>query len=326
MAMARHCEVRLRVERILDESRQILPALTRGRGMALVACALPLVYLAAAVRPARVRAQQPQPLPQAQGAEAAPQRAETAGKLEELLREQERSLSLTQERLVEAERQAELLRQQKAELENKHNQASEAAMEAARIESDQALQLQRQIEVTRRMEALKAEIAAMSEQLTSNHPSLRRAEAELAALQLRASRVPADPAAAAQEVEVRTALTRDWLQLEVERLNAQLREKRKELEVLNAAAQNAAAGSVPALIFKRSPEYTPQAIKAGIEGSVELAVWISGGRAINIYVTHAIGYGLDQKAIECVKTWRWQSAEGSQKITVSVPFRLPAQK
>ena len=92
---------------------------------------------------------------------------------------------------------------------------------------------------------------------------------------------------------------------------------------------NAAAANVPALTFKRSPEYTPAALKAGIEGSVELGVVISEGRPIYIWVMHALGYGLDQKAIECVKTWRWQKSASEplrQTVYVTVPFKLPVQK
>jgi len=177
------------------------------------------------VAPARVRAQQATPAPQEKVTPATPERRESPEKLVERLRQQERALSRQQERLAEAERQTELLRQQKAELEDRRNQASEAANEAARAASDQAFQLQQQIEITRRTEALKGEIAAMSEQLTPNHPSLKRAQAELAALvafQLRASRAPADPAA-----------VREFLQFEIERLNAELQAKRKELEALN---------------------------------------------------------------------------------------------
>lgn len=46
MAMAKTAEVRKRIERILDETRQIPHALTRARWVALAACGLPLVYLA----------------------------------------------------------------------------------------------------------------------------------------------------------------------------------------------------------------------------------------------------------------------------------------
>jgi TonB family protein len=46
MAMAKAAEVRKRIERILDETRQIPRAVTRGRWLALLACSLPLIWVA----------------------------------------------------------------------------------------------------------------------------------------------------------------------------------------------------------------------------------------------------------------------------------------
>jgi TonB family protein len=70
MAMAEASEVKKRIERVLDETRQIPKALTPRRWMALVACSLPVAYLAMALKPAPVRAQ-PQQFP---GAAALEQR------------------------------------------------------------------------------------------------------------------------------------------------------------------------------------------------------------------------------------------------------------
>ncbi len=50
MAMARTAEVRKRIERILDETREIPRGWTRARWMAVAACSIPLFYAAAAVR------------------------------------------------------------------------------------------------------------------------------------------------------------------------------------------------------------------------------------------------------------------------------------
>ena len=58
MAMANVAEVKHRIERILDETRQIPTGLTRLRWLALVAMSLPLIYFAAAVQLAPARAQQ----------------------------------------------------------------------------------------------------------------------------------------------------------------------------------------------------------------------------------------------------------------------------
>ncbi|HSU04805.1 MAG TPA: TonB family protein, partial [Acetobacteraceae bacterium] len=58
MAMAKASEVRMRIERILDETRQIPRGLSRLRWAALVACSLPVIYVATAVQLAPVMAQQ----------------------------------------------------------------------------------------------------------------------------------------------------------------------------------------------------------------------------------------------------------------------------
>jgi VWFA-related protein/TonB family protein len=50
MAMARTMEVRKRIERILDETRQVPRGLTRARWAALIACSLPLMVVAAAAQ------------------------------------------------------------------------------------------------------------------------------------------------------------------------------------------------------------------------------------------------------------------------------------
>ena len=50
MAMAKTAEVRQRIERILDETRQIPRGLTRARWVVLSLCGVPLIYVAAAVQ------------------------------------------------------------------------------------------------------------------------------------------------------------------------------------------------------------------------------------------------------------------------------------
>lgn len=60
MAMARASEVRMRIERILDETRQIPRGLSARRWAVLAACSLPLIYLASVLQLAPALAQQPQ--------------------------------------------------------------------------------------------------------------------------------------------------------------------------------------------------------------------------------------------------------------------------
>jgi beta-lactamase regulating signal transducer with metallopeptidase domain len=61
LAMAKGADVRMRIERILDDSRPLFPPLTRARWTALALFAVPIIYLTGVARPARVAAQQPQP-------------------------------------------------------------------------------------------------------------------------------------------------------------------------------------------------------------------------------------------------------------------------
>jgi TonB family protein len=77
------------------------------------------------------------------------------------------------------------------------------------------------------------------------------------------------------------------------------------------------------------PEYTEQARKARIEGTVVVhAIVTVDGRAENISVTKGLGSGLNEKAIEVVKKWRFNPARDSagHPVAVTVPmdvtFRL----
>jgi len=82
MAMAKASEVRKRIERILDETRQIPKGLTGRRWAALVACSLPLIYLAAALRPVPAVAQQA--VPAAAAPQAAPSQPPRKGSRQQL--------------------------------------------------------------------------------------------------------------------------------------------------------------------------------------------------------------------------------------------------
>ena len=84
----------------------------------------------------------------------------------------------------------------------------------------------------------------------------------------------------------------------------------------------------PTLIHKVEPEYTEEARKARLEGTVVLRVEITPeGKATNIKVLQALGMGLDEKAVECVAKWRFKpGVKDGQPVTVKaqieVNFRL----
>ena len=85
---------------------------------------------------------------------------------------------------------------------------------------------------------------------------------------------------------------------------------------------------MPALVRRRNPEYTKNAIRAGIEGTVLLEIEISpDGIPRNIRVLRSLDPELDKKAVECVAEWKFRPGEkDGEPVTVAasveVAFRL----
>lgn len=86
--------------------------------------------------------------------------------------------------------------------------------------------------------------------------------------------------------------------------------------------------TAPALIYKVEPEYSEEARKAKYQGTVVLYVEVEpSGRAGNMRVLHSLGLGLDEKAIEAVRKWKFRPGSKDGKpvtvvATVEVNFRL----
>ena len=84
----------------------------------------------------------------------------------------------------------------------------------------------------------------------------------------------------------------------------------------------------PAVIARCAPQYTPEAKRAGIEGTVVLYIRVDpDGRAHSFKVQSSLGLGLDEKAIEAVKQWRFSSGTKNGKpvvvpVTIEVKFWL----
>ena len=89
-------------------------------------------------------------------------------------------------------------------------------------------------------------------------------------------------------------------------------------------------GSVtqPVLLWKIEPEYTDEARRAKIQGTVILHIEVdTRGQAQNITVRQSLGLGLDERAIEAVRRWRFRPGyrDGKPWVTaamVQVNFRL----
>jgi periplasmic protein TonB len=82
--------------------------------------------------------------------------------------------------------------------------------------------------------------------------------------------------------------------------------------------------SAPRAIYAPDPEYSEEARKAKYQGTVVLWAVISpDGRAHNIKVERTLGMGLDQKAIEAVRKWRFEPAmKGGQPVAVQVNIEV----
>ena len=95
-----------------------------------------------------------------------------------------------------------------------------------------------------------------------------------------------------------------------------------------ALAQGLASQVAPRLLDKAEPEYTEEARKAGVSASVHLRFIVAAdGTAQDIKVLRGAGFGLDERAVAAVSTWRFQPATkgGTPVSNVSqtdIAFRL----
>jgi periplasmic protein TonB len=84
----------------------------------------------------------------------------------------------------------------------------------------------------------------------------------------------------------------------------------------------------PTLISKTEPEYSEDARKARLQGTVRLRIEVdTHGTAQNIVVSQSLGLGLDDRAIDAVRKWRFNPGKVNGKPAavvayVEVNFRL----
>ena len=85
----------------------------------------------------------------------------------------------------------------------------------------------------------------------------------------------------------------------------------------------------PRLIHRVEPEFTAEALEAGITGVVLVAIVVRADASVEILsVTRGLGYGLDEKAVECVRQWEFKpgTKDGTPvdvRAQVEVNFRRP---
>jgi TonB family protein len=86
--------------------------------------------------------------------------------------------------------------------------------------------------------------------------------------------------------------------------------------------------SAPTLIYKTNPAYSKEALQAKLEGTVTLSIVVDkAGAPTSIQVMKPLGLGLDEKAIEAVKQWKFLPGQKDGQpvnvlATVEVNFRL----
>jgi protein TonB len=86
--------------------------------------------------------------------------------------------------------------------------------------------------------------------------------------------------------------------------------------------------SAPRVVYQPDPEYSEEARKAKYQGTCVLWVVVGpDGRPREVKVQRTLGMGLDEKAIEAVRTWKFEPARlngnpVAVQINVEVNFRL----
>jgi TonB family protein len=86
--------------------------------------------------------------------------------------------------------------------------------------------------------------------------------------------------------------------------------------------------TAPRVIYQTDPEFSEEARKAKFQGNCVLGLVVDvNGRPTNIHVLNALGMGLDEKAIESVKNWKFEPGKRNGhdvavEIAVEVDFHL----
>jgi TonB family protein len=86
--------------------------------------------------------------------------------------------------------------------------------------------------------------------------------------------------------------------------------------------------TAPTLLYKVEPEYSEEARKAKYQGTVVLYVEVDpSGQAVNPKVIRSLGLGLDEKAVEAVRKWKFKPGYKDGRpvtviATIEVNFRL----
>ena len=96
----------------------------------------------------------------------------------------------------------------------------------------------------------------------------------------------------------------------------------------HAAQEASGVRHPPVLVFSVAPDFSEQASKKRIAGNVEVSLVVDkDGIPQDVIVVHGLGMGLDEKAVEAVKQYRFKPATlyglpVATKIYADVNFQL----
>ncbi len=78
--------------------------------------------------------------------------------------------------------------------------------------------------------------------------------------------------------------------------------------------------SEPVVVYQVEPEFSDEARRAKAEGSVTVDLWVDkDGRPSHVHAVQGIGMGLNEKAEEAVKQYRFKPAmENGKPVTVEM--------
>lgn len=338
MAMAKTAEVRMRIERILDETRQIPRGLTRARWALLAALSMPLVYLAAAVQLApaqepaidREIAAQPAPAPPMRAAEPAPSvvfrvavnQPVAAPSVADAPPAPQQAVAPQPSFADTVSASNEYPYPYRFDLANYWRNFQEvdpaypAQAMAAGIEGDVQVRV----------------IVGIDGRVKSAIPISGNALLTAAAVDA-VKQWTAQPykTGADEPVEVETTATVQFrLHPGSSAAPAPTAEPVQAVqpEVVWRPTAAASTSRPPVLLYKKEPEFPIQERAAGTQGTVVLSLTVDvTGKATNVQVTKSLSPLLDQNAVSAVSQWRFAPASQNgvpmeQTVTTSVNFRL----
>jgi len=97
------------------------------------------------------------------------------------------------------------------------------------------------------------------------------------------------------------------------------------------ASRQTSSTRQPHVISKTEPEYSEEARRAGVNATVVLSLAVNeNGEPEDVRIERGAGFGLDEQAVQCIQTWRFEPGTKDGKpfkaaIHVEVSFSLLAK-